>query len=251
MSAQPRREELALPRRREEAAVRERQIRRRHVEPHPAALQQRLERHARQLRRSSNRARGESRVRSSSRNDGWSRPMRAASRRKISLLGSASPNGSIDGRLSVDVVMAVREMQVPVLELRRRRQHDVRVVGGVGLEVLEHDGEQIVARASREHGVAIRRNGRGIRVVHDQRAHRRAADAGVVRRQRLAEANHVDRAHGRRQIGAFARAAVLNAKFALDDSCTPPPVRRQCPVSAGRQAMVRTAMPPPACRCSP
>ena len=75
--------------------------------------------------------------------------MRAARRRKISLFGSASPSGSIDGRLSVDVVVAVREVQVPVLELRRRRQHDVRVVGGVGLEMLEHDGEQIVARACR------------------------------------------------------------------------------------------------------
>ena len=40
-------------------------------------------------------------------------------------------------------------------------------------------------------------------------------------------------------------AALSNWKFALDESCTPPPARRQWPVSAGRQAIVRTAMPPP------
>src|SRR4029078_7979648 len=41
-------------------------------------------------------------------------------------------------------------------------------------------------------------------------------------------------------------ARLSNAKFALDDSCTPPPGLRQCPVRAGRHAIVRTAIPPPA-----
>ena len=93
--------ELALAARRREAALGERQIRRRHVEPHPARLEQRLERHALQLRRLSSRAPGGSASRSSSRNAGSSRPMRAASRRKISLFGCASPSGAIAGWLSV------------------------------------------------------------------------------------------------------------------------------------------------------
>ena len=41
-------------------------------------------------------------------------------------------------------------------------------------------------------------------------------------------------------------ARLLNVKFALDESCTPPPARRQWPVIAGRHAIVRTAIPPPA-----
>ena len=35
------------------------------------------------------------------------------------------------------------------------------------------------------------------------------------------------------------------------DKSTPPAASRQCPASAGRQVMVRTAMPPPECRCMP
>ncbi len=126
--------------------------------------------------------------------------------------------------------MTVREMQVPVLELRGRRQQDVRVVGGVGLEVLEHDGEQIVAPQAFEHDVAIRRNGRGIRVVHDHRAHRRAADAGVFRRQRFAQANHVDRAHRRRQIGALHRRRIereVRARRQLHSAAGPAPMPGQ------------------------
>jgi hypothetical protein len=45
--------------------------------------------------------------------------------------------------------------------------------------------------------------------------------------------------------------AVSKRKAALVESWTPPPARRQWPATAGRHAMVRTAMPPPACRCSP
>jgi hypothetical protein len=35
------------------------------------------------------------------------------------------------------------------------------------------------------------------------------------------------------------------------DSWTPPAGWRQAPTSAGRQAMLRTAMPPPRTRCTP
>ena len=106
------------------------------------------------------------------------------------------------------VVMAVREVQVPVLELCRRGQHDVRPVRGVGLEVLEHHGEQILAREPAQHRVAIRRDRGRIAVVDDERPHRRTADAGVALRERLAEPDHVDRARWRAEIGPLERRAV-------------------------------------------
>ena len=61
------------------------------------------------------------------------------------------------GPRQLQVVMAVGEVQVGVLEERGDRQQDVGVIGGVGLELLEHDGEQIVAAAGR----AARRSGSG------------------------------------------------------------------------------------------
>ena len=45
------------------------------------------------------------------------------------------------------VVMAVRAVDVDVLELRRGRQDDVGVVDGVGREQLVHHDEQVVALA--------------------------------------------------------------------------------------------------------
>ena len=41
------------------------------------------------------------------------------------------------------------------------------------------------------------------------------------------------------------------ANIPLLESNTPPPTSRHEPVSAGRQATARTAIPPPACRCRP
>ena len=43
-------------------------------------------------------------------------------------------------------VMAVHPLQVPVLGLRRGGQEIVGIVCGVGLEVLQDDGEQVLAR---------------------------------------------------------------------------------------------------------
>jgi hypothetical protein len=106
------------------------------------------------------------------------------------------------------VVVAVREMQVPVLELRRRRQHDVGPVRGVGEEVLQHDGEQILARQPAQHGVAVGRDGGRIAVVDDQRANRWAADARVGPREGLAQADHVDGPRGRTEVGALERRLV-------------------------------------------
>src|SRR6478672_10634695 len=41
--------------------------------------------------------------------------------------------------------MAERRMEVGVLELHRARQYDIRVIRGIGLEVVEDDGEKIVS----------------------------------------------------------------------------------------------------------
>ena len=47
------------------------------------------------------------------------------------------------------------------------------------------------------------------------------------------------------------RASVLTGKVPEVLSSTPPPTSRQAPVIAGRQEMVRTAIPPPAWRFRP
>ena len=49
------------------------------------------------------------------------------------------------------VGVAVAGVDVPVFELGGGRQQDVGVVGGVGAEVLQHHGEQVVARKAAHH----------------------------------------------------------------------------------------------------
>jgi hypothetical protein len=103
------------------------------------------------------------------------------------------------------VRVAVRLVQVLVLELRRRGQQHVGVVGGVGLEVLEDDGEEILAAQAGDDVLAIGGDGAGVGVVDDERLHRRIVGA----RQRLAEAGHVDRAGaGRAEVFARERRGV-------------------------------------------
>ena len=63
--------------------------------------------------------------------------------------------------------MAVGEVEVGVLEEGGRREQDIGVIGGVGLELFEHYGEQIVAAQALEHQVLIGRDGGGVRVVDD------------------------------------------------------------------------------------
>ena len=128
--------------------------------------------------------------------------------------------------------MAVREVHVPVFELRGGGQQIVGPVGRIGLEVLQHDGEQVLARQAAEHGIPVGRHVGGVGVVDHQRAHRRSADAGVARVQRLAQANHVDGAHGRRHVGTFERPAIeaeISTGRELD------PASRTTPVSGHRR----------------
>ena len=46
--------------------------------------------------------------------------------------------------------MTVRAVDVELLELRGRRQQDVGVISGVGLEYLVHDAEEVRPRESRD-----------------------------------------------------------------------------------------------------
>ena len=104
-----------------------------------------------------------------SRKHGSSKPMRTASARKTSTFERASPGGGQRGARQLHVVMAVREVEVGVLQERGGGQQDVGVVGGVGLELLQHHGEQVLAAQAREHHVLVGRDGRGIGVVDHQR----------------------------------------------------------------------------------
>ena len=84
-------------------------------------------------------------------------------------------------RLRVQV--AVRAVDVGLLELRGRRQQDVGVVGGVGLEDLVHDAEQVLARKAGRHFRGFGRDRDRIRVVDVDRANRRIVARRAARRR--------------------------------------------------------------------
>ena len=124
------------------------------------------------------------------------------------MFGFASPQ-RLDRRLvEGEVVVAPGEDDVEVLELRGRRQDDVGVARGVGHELLEHDGEQVLAAQPGEHPLLVGGDLGRVRVPDDQRLDRRV-ELGVG--ERLAELRHVDRAR-------------------------PAPVRRSAPSSSARSA---------------
>ena len=131
--------------------------------------------------------------------------MRAARRRKTSVLGRASPGAGKSGAGELQIVVAVGEVEVGVFEESGGGQNDIGEIGGIGLELFEHDGEQIVAAQAAAHRVLIGRDGGGVGIVDHQGFHGRVVDCG----QRVAELRHVDdagfAAERRRelQVGAF------------------------------------------------
>ena len=100
-------------------------------------------------------------------------PIALASSRKISTFGFVSPGAARAGRAICKIIVAVGEIKVGVFQERRHRQHDVGVIGCIRLELLQNDGEQILASQAFEDRALIRRNRRGVRVVNDQRFDRR------------------------------------------------------------------------------
>ena len=98
--------------------------------------------------------------------------------------------GRLDGRqVERDVVVPVGVVQVEVLRLHRRGQHDVGEVRRVGHALLEHDREQVLAREAGVHARVVGVAGGGVGVEDDHRRHGRVVEL----RQRLAQARHVDR----------------------------------------------------------
>src|SRR5436190_10801867 len=128
-------------------------------------------------------------------------------------------------------MVTVREMDVPMLELRCRGQNDVRPIGGVSLKVLENNREKILTCESAQHRVAVRSDRCRIGVVDDERANWRSANAGIVGRQRLTEPDHVDRTDGRRKIGTFERLFIeleIRAGGELHTPTRMPPMAGDC-----------------------
>ena len=130
--------------------------------------------------------------------------------------------------------MAVGFEDVPVFQLGGGRQHIVGIVGGVGLELLQHHGEEIVTAQTGQHGSLIGRDRGRVAVVDDQRLDRRAGflrrgngidrarvvvglgQVGRVQAQRIAQTVHVDgaRAAAGQQIGALQTAEIQVAEGA-------------------------------------
>ena len=150
---QPFAPELALARCRRESAIRERRVRLRNRESRPSVLLQRVERDAGIRRMACQRG-------------GCQVFVRIAKARATLVVAKPHPLRELPedfgvglrfaergDRRVVDhpVQMTIRRMDVEVLELRRCRQQNVGVVGGVGLEVLEHNAEEIFARKTGDH----------------------------------------------------------------------------------------------------
>ena len=152
------------------------------------------------------------------------------------------------GLVPGEVHVAVAVVQVEVLGLHRRGQHDVGVVDRVGRELLDHDGEQVLARERRGGPCAVR-------VAGDAgwRRRRHSALTGGSRvEQAVAEAGHRQRAHrARAQVVARERGAVAAEVAARWSRRGRRPGSAQSPVTPGIAASVRSAMPPPAWRWMP
>ena len=98
-----------------------------------------------------------------------------------------------------EVQVTVGRMNIKMFQLRRCWQHDVGIVGGIGLEVFNHYGEQILAGETAAHRAAVRRHRHRIAVEHDQGFKR-----GLFGGQCVADGTHVDQARSVsvQQVGA-------------------------------------------------
>ena len=101
--------------------------------------------------------------------------------------------------------MPVGIVQVGVLDLHRRREQEIGEVGGVGLEVVDDHGEEILAGESLPDPALVRRARRRIAAVDEERLHRLIARG----EERLREARHREHARaGRPEIVAPERGPV-------------------------------------------
>ena len=84
-----------------------------------------------------------------------------------------------DGLVQRHVVVAVGRVQVEVLGLHRRRQHDVGEVARVRPALLQHRREEVLAQQPGVGAVLVGHGRRGVRVEDHQRGDRRV---GLVQR---------------------------------------------------------------------
>ena len=92
----------------------------------------------------------------------------------------------------LQIVVAIRLLNVFLFEERSCRKNDVSVIGGVGEELIVHHRKQVVAHKSAHNIVVVRRDRRRIRVVDEHCLYRRIFE----RRQRFSQFGHVH--HARR-----------------------------------------------------
>ena len=95
--------------------------------------------------------------------------------------------------------VAIAVVDVPVFELGGGRQHIVGMVGGVGHEMLQHHGEQILARKTCHHFRRLGRHRHRVAVVDHHRFNQIGRVQGVANRA------HVDQRRARVgvQVGAL------------------------------------------------
>ena len=173
---------------------------------------------------------------------GWSRPMRAASSRKTSVLGLHSPSGRDGGLAEAQVEVAVGLVDVVVLEGGGRGQHDVGEVDGVGREQVVHDREQVLAREARAHASPARAPpppGWSCR----RRAPSPAGPGASSCRMRPSWLMLSVRVPGGDEVGPLQGRVVDRERARGGEQHAAARRGARRPTSAGRQAIVRTAMP--------
>jgi hypothetical protein len=77
------------------------------------------------------------------------------------------------GARELQIVVSVGVVEVGVLKERGHREQDIGEIRRIGSHLLQHHGEEIRSPQTAQHRVLIRRHGRGIRVVNNQRLHGR------------------------------------------------------------------------------
>ena len=122
------------------------------------------------------------------------------------------------------MVVTVGALDVGVLEKCSGGEHDVGVVGGVGPELLVHDGEEIRARHAAEHGILIGCDGGGVRVVDEECLDGGIAELGEGWPRSDMLTTRATRPSGLEYIrSGRSRACELKRNAPLVESWTPPP----------------------------
>ena len=91
------------------------------------------------------------------------------------------------------ISVAIRRMNVPMLQLRGGGQDVVGVVSRVSLKMLQHHSKQVIARKALHHSARLRGHSDRVAVVHNQRFNFGAKLAGRFFEQIIANRDHVDR----------------------------------------------------------